>query len=188
MRGQPGHLEFSVRSGAIQIAWNDEGLLTRVHIHPARTPGDATEDSPWIPKRALRLIENMVDYFDRGTPLDQISWEDLAVSQWTDFQKKVYQATSLIPHGETRTYGWVAQKIGHNICVQHQPLRRQSLTSRNGVKPSSISGNSSGIGSNESRTDRSVGLSRGSRTSAPPSRRSIASVPGNSKSTGMRTA
>jgi methylated-DNA-[protein]-cysteine S-methyltransferase len=129
MRGQPGHLEFSVRSGAIQIAWNDEGLLTRVHIRTDGMQGDATEDSPWIPKRALRLIENMVDFFDRGTPLDQISWEDLAVSQWTDFQKKVYQATSLIPHGETRTYGWVAQKIGKTLACRAvgQALRKNPV-------------------------------------------------------------
>lgn len=117
MRGQPGQLEFSVRSGAIQIAWNDEGLLTRVQIFSAGGQG-SLDDSPWVPKRAIRLIENMVDYFDRGSPLDQISWEDLAISEWSEFQKKVYQATSLIPHGETRTYGWVAHKIGKTLACR----------------------------------------------------------------------
>jgi len=30
----------------------------------------------------------------------------------TDFQKRVYEATRLIPYGETRSYAWVALKAG----------------------------------------------------------------------------
>jgi methylated-DNA-[protein]-cysteine S-methyltransferase len=31
----------------------------------------------------------------------------------TPFEKKVWRALTLIPYGETRTYGWVARRIGH---------------------------------------------------------------------------
>lgn len=31
----------------------------------------------------------------------------------TTFQKRVYQVVSTIPKGQTRTYKWVAQKIGN---------------------------------------------------------------------------
>ena len=31
----------------------------------------------------------------------------------TDFQKKVYKVVSTIPKGQTRSYKWVAQKIGN---------------------------------------------------------------------------
>ncbi len=31
----------------------------------------------------------------------------------TDFQRQVYHATCTIPYGETRSYGWVAEKIGN---------------------------------------------------------------------------
>lgn len=31
----------------------------------------------------------------------------------TEFQKKVYQACRLIPAGQTRSYKWIAQKIGN---------------------------------------------------------------------------
>ncbi|MBI5554369.1 MAG: MGMT family protein [Elusimicrobia bacterium] len=31
----------------------------------------------------------------------------------TEFEKKVYAACSLIPPGETRSYSWIAKRIGH---------------------------------------------------------------------------
>ncbi|MDD5132301.1 MAG: MGMT family protein [bacterium] len=31
----------------------------------------------------------------------------------TEFEKKVYAACKTIPYGETRTYAWLAKKIGH---------------------------------------------------------------------------
>lgn len=31
----------------------------------------------------------------------------------TEFEKKVYAACKTIPYGETRTYAWIAKKIGH---------------------------------------------------------------------------
>ncbi len=31
----------------------------------------------------------------------------------SDFEEKVYRAVSTIPKGETRSYEWVAEKIGH---------------------------------------------------------------------------
>jgi len=35
------------------------------------------------------------------------------VVKLTDFQKKVYKVVSTIPKGQTRSYKWVAQKIGN---------------------------------------------------------------------------
>src|SRR5262249_8294568 len=36
----------------------------------------------------------------------------------TSFQKKVWKALLEIPEGEVRTYGWIAQKIGHPKAVR----------------------------------------------------------------------
>ena len=36
----------------------------------------------------------------------------------TEFEKKVYRATMEIPLGETRTYQWVAERIGHPKAVR----------------------------------------------------------------------
>jgi O-6-methylguanine DNA methyltransferase len=38
---------------------------------------------------------------------DEIDFSDV-----THFQKKVWQATKSIPYGETRSYGWLANRIG----------------------------------------------------------------------------
>lgn len=37
--------------------------------------------------------------------------EVLDGSRWSDFQRDVYRAVMEIPHGETRTYAWVASKV-----------------------------------------------------------------------------
>ena len=39
-------------------------------------------------------------------------------SKCTSFQWKVLKATATIPIGETRTYKWVAEKIGHPKAVR----------------------------------------------------------------------
>ena len=36
----------------------------------------------------------------------------------TPFQKKVWQAIATIPYGETRSYQWIAQKIGNPKAVR----------------------------------------------------------------------
>jgi methylated-DNA-[protein]-cysteine S-methyltransferase len=36
----------------------------------------------------------------------------------TEFEKKVYRATMEIPLGETRSYRWVAERIGHPKAVR----------------------------------------------------------------------
>jgi O-6-methylguanine DNA methyltransferase len=40
------------------------------------------------------------------------------VKQLTSFQKKVYTVVKKIPRGETRTYTWVAKKIGKPKAVR----------------------------------------------------------------------
>ncbi len=38
--------------------------------------------------------------------------DELDLSESTQFQRKVWQAARLIPYGETRSYGWLADKVG----------------------------------------------------------------------------
>lgn len=58
-------------------------------------------------------------------------------SQFTPFQQSVYRAIMQIPAGQTRTYQWVARKIGRpgaaravgnalhrNTCAPHIPCHR----------------------------------------------------------------
>ena len=49
----------------------------------------------------------------------------------TDFQKKVWKALLLIPYGETRTYGQIAQQVG-------EPKAAQAVGAANGKNPIAI--------------------------------------------------
>jgi methylated-DNA-[protein]-cysteine S-methyltransferase len=50
-------------------------------------------------------------FFSTGEPLRQEILEILEFAPLTEFQRAVYRATFEVPHGETRSYAWVAEKI-----------------------------------------------------------------------------
>ena len=55
-------------------------------------------------------LEQRFQYYYSGT---KTTFTDkLDFSNATAFQKQVWEATRLIPYGETRSYGWVAKQIG----------------------------------------------------------------------------
>jgi methylated-DNA-[protein]-cysteine S-methyltransferase len=54
------------------------------------------------------LAKRLGDYFSGK----RVHFSDaLDLSRITAFQARVYEATSTIPYGETRSYGWVAERI-----------------------------------------------------------------------------
>jgi len=53
-------------------------------------------------------IEQMTAYFDGN---EVVFTGSLDFAEAADFQQKVWQATRLIPYGETRSYAWVAGQI-----------------------------------------------------------------------------
>src|SRR4051794_26858531 len=106
MGAEAASLLAEVKSAKLEVAWNDCGHLTRVSL-VRLSPSDAenpTLSPEWIPSRVLRFIDDLKDYFEYGAPFSRITWDDIAVEHWSDFQRKVYHATLAIPHGETRTY------------------------------------------------------------------------------------
>jgi methylated-DNA-[protein]-cysteine S-methyltransferase len=55
------------------------------------------------------LIERLKSYFGG----QRVAFNDeLDLSSATAFQREVWQLTRLIPYGETRSYSWVAEKLG----------------------------------------------------------------------------
>jgi methylated-DNA-[protein]-cysteine S-methyltransferase len=55
------------------------------------------------------LIERLKSYFDG----QRVAFNDeLDLSLATAFQREVWQLTRLIPYGETRSYGWIAERLG----------------------------------------------------------------------------
>ena len=67
-------------------------------------PGAIADPSPFgdLPHRLKRYFE--------GEPISFA--EELDLADATPFRRAVWLATRLIPYGETRSYGWLAQHIG----------------------------------------------------------------------------
>jgi O-6-methylguanine DNA methyltransferase len=101
--------QFPVSFGTIVVSWDVPGQLKKIQW--AEDPRGFLQRVQ-IPSEFLDLVSQMRRYFFRGEPLGSIPWERMDQSEWSIFQTKVYQVTSTIPHGETRTYGWVARQLG----------------------------------------------------------------------------
>ncbi|MFC2032990.1 methylated-DNA--[protein]-cysteine S-methyltransferase [Chloroflexota bacterium] len=56
------------------------------------------------------LIQRFKAYFDGKITAFP---DRLDISEATPFQRSVWEADRLIPYGETRSYGWIAQQIGN---------------------------------------------------------------------------
>ncbi len=82
--------------------------------------------------RAREMLVGLKRYFATGEPLEDLlggvsSLEaQLEGASWTEFERLVYRAVMRIPHGETRTYSWVATRIGRGGATRAvgQALRR----------------------------------------------------------------
>lgn len=120
------YFHFPVSFGTILINWNSEGLLRRIEWSENRL---ALFQRVKIPTRLADLIDQIRSYFYQGEPLDPVPWDLLDQSDWSIFQTKVYQVISTIPHGETRTYGWVARQLGQATASRAvgQALRKNPL-------------------------------------------------------------
>jgi methylated-DNA-[protein]-cysteine S-methyltransferase len=103
------HFQFPVSFGTVLIFWNDDGLVTQIKLCAERLLKSQRRD---VPVAAAFFIDRLEQFFFYGEPVGEIPWEFLDQSQCTAFQKAVYSLIVTIPHGETRTYGWVAQQLG----------------------------------------------------------------------------
>ena len=56
------------------------------------------------------ITKELMEYFEKG--LDRFS-QKIGFLKGTDFEKKVWQILHEIPYGDTRTYKWLAEKIGN---------------------------------------------------------------------------
>lgn len=113
------HLQFQSPVGAIALTWNSQSLLTRLDWYYTGMSSSDVPVADWcllsrvgIPPVVLKLLDELKGYLHSGDPLQSVPWESIDTRQWSDFQNRVYRAISLIPHGETRTYAWVARRAG----------------------------------------------------------------------------
>ncbi len=132
------HLQLQVSAGIFAVTWNSQGLLTRIDWYD-NPPGSAAASSlsnSWsvlsrvgVPPVLCNLLVRFQSYFESGTPIGDIPWDQIDSGLWTDFQRNVYQAIAQIPHGETRTYAWVAKRVGQGLATRAvgQALRKNPL-------------------------------------------------------------
>ncbi len=123
-------IQFQAPIGTIALTWNSRGAVVRVDWYETRPgPCRIPELDPSVPASIARFLEKLKSYFTRGEPLGSIPWEFIDSDGWSAFQKKVYRAVASIPHGETRTYAWVAMRIGTPAASRAvgQALRRNPI-------------------------------------------------------------
>lgn len=131
------HLQIQVRAGVFAVTWNSRGKLTRIDWYD-HSPNLATyhPDQAWalvnhfdLPRPIHKLLGSFRRFFEAGEPIGQIPWDWIDQEGWTEFQSQVFHILSTIPHGETRTYAWVARKTGQigGSRAVGQALRRNPI-------------------------------------------------------------
>lgn len=91
-----------------------------------RLLGSAVKKARWSSSYFSDLAERFREYFCGHA----VTFSDeLDLSQFTPFQRRVWEVTGLIPYGETRSYTWVAEQVGKPKAVRAvgQALGRNPL-------------------------------------------------------------
>jgi methylated-DNA-[protein]-cysteine S-methyltransferase len=115
--------------GELKLVANDEGLLAVLweNDDPKRVLFDAAlQESPRHP--VLQETERQLQAYFAGK-LEAFTLK--LAFRGTEFQRKVWQALTTIPFGETRSYGQIAAQIGHPAAVR-------AVGAANGRNPISI--------------------------------------------------
>lgn len=105
---------FKTDAGWIAALANADGLVTIVLPQDSKQKafsslGIKAADAQPRTDIFTALERRFVDYF-KGI---KVTFPDrLDISTATPFQREVWQAARLIPYGETRSYKWIAEKIG----------------------------------------------------------------------------
>lgn len=94
--------------GTLQVAASDEGLVAVVFANEIKRRYAQAKGSGAAQKHLAQAIAALEDYF-AGKRRD---FSDLTLApSGTEFQKRVWQALSKIPFGQTRSYGEIARII-----------------------------------------------------------------------------
>jgi methylated-DNA-[protein]-cysteine S-methyltransferase len=109
------YVVFNTTAGWVGILGSASGL--RCTTLPQRTEravyellGDSLKNATSSPRRFIDLIERYRDYFSRR----RVDFQDkLDFTDATLFQRAVWQATRAIPYGQTRSYTWLAERVGN---------------------------------------------------------------------------
>lgn len=133
------HFSLEVAAGKIGFEWSSDFRLSRIRCRWWAGPADVEPSG--VASGAIELrregvpffwqpsMESFERYFDSGEPFGEVPWDALDQSDWTPFQQSVYRAIVNIPHGETRPYAWVSERIQKMTAHRAvgQALRRNPI-------------------------------------------------------------
>ena len=108
------YITFQTEIGWVGILASEKGLRATTLPQPSQEEarqqlGKSVEQAAWTPDRLADLAERLKAYFSN----ERVTFSDkLDLSSATPFEKQVWHQTRLIPYGETRSYLWVAEKLG----------------------------------------------------------------------------
>lgn len=116
--------------GELTLVANDEGLIAVLweNDDPRRVPFEAGALQESARHPVLRETQRQLEAYFAGK-LETFSLQ--LAFRGTEFQRKVWQALTTIPFGETRSYGQIAAQIGHPAAVR-------AVGAANGRNPISI--------------------------------------------------
>jgi methylated-DNA-[protein]-cysteine S-methyltransferase len=112
-----GELKYTVANigaGWVGALSSNSGLLKitlpqTLAREAERRLGDGVREAVRSDDFFTDLIERLRSYFAG----QRVAFNDeLDLSPATAFQRRAWQLTRLIPYGQTRSYGWVAEKLG----------------------------------------------------------------------------
>ena len=114
MRGVPSYTVFSTSLGWLGMLASPYGLLrtTLPHSTPEeafRALGEEAKGAECLPEHFAGLIVDLRLYFSGRKASFPVRVD---LYSGTDFQRLVWETTRMIPYGQTRSYGWVAMRLG----------------------------------------------------------------------------
>ena len=112
------------KSGLQHLIMPQNSRKTVLHIiqnHQKQTESDIASIGD-LPRRINNYLRGQLVFFD----------DKLDLSNSTPFQQKVWETTRSVPYGETRSYAWVAHKMGMPKATrakrEHMAIRRPGAT------------------------------------------------------------
>ncbi len=105
-----------------------DGKVSAIHWERRRGGPDGLFGEQAEQRLLKKIQRDLIAYF-KGKPV-AFDWP-LDWDQGTPFQRKVWHALTKIPYGTTKSYEWLAKKVGN-------PLAVRAVGSANGKNPFSI--------------------------------------------------
>lgn len=133
VRQMYGRYSFRYKTpiGHVDIIEFERGISDSYITHLFYNDDTTFYDPPTTPgSPLLQLVKEMLDRYFSGKPVD-FSEIPIRIDWSTFFQNWVWDAIREIPHGEVRSYKWIANKIG-------RPKSYRAVGNATGKNPVSI--------------------------------------------------